>query len=154
MAVKLDNLDEIVNQMARMEKGVDLEAIRLVRKKMYALMRTYKPLAKRASPKDTGALIKSIKVRSRSRRGVTTVKLVWMVPYAGPVNFRKSTKKKVGGALGISVVRETERSNPNEGFASELWEQEKAGLDSKGAAIVKDTMKEVLEKHGVKVENT
>jgi hypothetical protein len=154
MAVRLDNLDDVLKQMAQMEKAVELEVIREARKKMRAVMRTLIPLAKRASPRKTGELAKNIKVQSRSRRGVSTAKVIWLVPYAGPVNFRKTTKTTIGSALGVSLVRETERQAKSLGFATDLWEQEKGRLDSIGADMVKDTFKEVLERHGVKVENT
>ena len=133
MAVRLDNLDSVLKQMAQMEKAVELEVIREARKKMRAVMRSLVPLAKRSSPKDTGQLIKSVKVKSRSRRGVSSARVVWMIPYAGPVNFKKGQSA--------------------EKFATDLWQQEKAKLDSQGASLVKDTFKEVLERHGVKVIN-
>jgi hypothetical protein len=134
MAVRSDNLDDFIKQFAKMDKAVGLEVIRESRKKMRAVMRSLKPLAKRSSPKDTGQLAKSIKVQSRSRRGVSTAKLVWMVPYAGPLNFKKGQSA--------------------EKYATDLWDQEVDRLDSIGANLVKETFKEVLEKHGVKVKNT
>lgn len=152
MAVNVDNLDEVIKAMVKMEKAVELEVIREVRRKMYAVMRSLQPDAKKISPIDTGELQKSVKVQSRSKRGITKVRLVWKVPYAGPLNFRKTTKKKAG-VLGINIVRETERANSVLNYASDHWKKVKAVTDAKGETLVKDTMKEVLEKHGVKVEN-
>jgi hypothetical protein len=57
-----------------------------------------------------------------------------MVPYAGPLNFKKGQSA--------------------EKYATDLWDQEVDRLDSIGANLVKETFKEVLEKHGVKVKNT
>ena len=153
MAVNVDNLDEVIASMAKMEKAVELEVIREVRKKMYAVMRSLKPGAKEVSPVKTGELIKSIKVQSRSKRGLTKTKIVWKVPYAGPLNFRKTTKKKIVSALGVSVVSESDRANSVLGYATDNWEKIKSATDAKGENLVKDTMKEVLEKHGVKVDN-
>ena len=133
MAAVTNNLNDFLRKMARMEKAVELEVIRESRKRMRAIMRSLKPLAKKISPKDTGDLQKSIKVKSRSRRGLSTAKLVWMVNYAGPLNFKK----------GQSVEK----------FATDLWESEKARIDNDGSRVVKDVMKEVLESHGVKVVN-
>jgi hypothetical protein len=43
------------------------------------------------TPKDTGALRKSVKVKSKTKKGATKVSLYWDSPYAGYVNFwRKS----------------------------------------------------------------
>lgn len=153
MAVKVDNLDDVINQLAKMEKAVELEIIREARKRFRAVMRKLVPTAKKASPKDTGYLIKNVKVKSRSKRGVSTVKVDWQVPYAGPLNFRKTKKTKVAGFLGVSIVREEERSNSAYRFATDLWHKEKESLDQEGSAIVKEVFKDVLEKHGVKVEN-
>jgi len=43
MAVKLDNLDSVLKQFAKMEKAVELEAIREARKSFRAIMRKLKP---------------------------------------------------------------------------------------------------------------
>ncbi len=131
MAVRLDNLDDILKQMAKMEKAVELEVIRESRKKMRAIMRKLIPIAKKTSPKDTGELRKSIKLKGRSKRGLSSVRLMWMVPYAGPLNFTKEQ----------SVEK----------YATDLWQQKKAAIDQEGSTAVKETMKQVLEKHGVKV---
>jgi hypothetical protein len=132
MAVNLDNLDDVIKQMAKMEKAVELEVIREVRKKFRATMRKLVPTAKKASPIKTGQLRKSIKVKSRSKRGLTKVQVKWLVAYAGPLNFKK------GQAA--------------EKYATDLWQKEKSGLDKKGFQIVRETMKQVMEKYGVKVK--
>lgn len=132
MAVNLDNLDDVIKQMAKMEKAVELEVIREVRKKFRATMRKLVPTAKKASPIKTGQLRKSIKVKSRSKRGLTKVQVKWLIAYAGPLNFKK------GQAA--------------EKYATDLWQKEKPGLDKKGFQIVRETMKQVMEKYGVKVK--
>ena len=133
MAVNVDNLDEVIKQMAKMEKAVELEIIREARKRFRAIMRKLLPTVKKNSPVETGDLKKSIKIQGRSRRGISKVKIIWKVMYAGPVNFKKGNK--------------------SEKFATDLWQQKKDSVDSEGAAVVKDVFKEVLEKYGVKVIN-
>ncbi len=134
MAVNTDNLDEVIAAMAKMEKAVDLEIIREARKRFRAIMRKLVPTVKKDSPKDTGELVKSIKVQGRSRRGISSVKIKWLVAYAGPLNFKKGQSA--------------------EKFATELWQQRKESLDQQGSTVVRQVFKEVLERHGVKVENT
>jgi hypothetical protein len=131
MAVRLDNLDEVLKQFAKMEKAVEFEFIREARKGFRAIVRKLKPMAKKESPKKSGDLIKSIKIQSRSKRGRSTVRLLWAVPYAGPVNFKK----------GQSAER----------YATDLWDQKKASLDKEGSKVVREVMKQVLEKNGIKV---
>jgi len=131
MAVNTDNLDEVVNQLAKMERAVELEIIREARKRMRAIMRSLMPAVKGVSPVNTGALKKSVKVQGRSRRGVSTVKLIWRVMYAGPINFKKGNK--------------------SEKFATDFWNQKKEQIDQDGAAVVKQVFKEVLENYGAKV---
>ncbi len=133
MAVNVDNLDEVIASMAKMEKAVELEVIREVRKRFRAVMRKLVPDAKGSSPVNTGDLKKSVKIQGRSRRGISKVKLIWRVMYAGPVNFKKDA--------------ESSR------YATDLWDKKKEPLDQEGSTIVTSVFKEVLEKHGVKVDN-
>lgn len=134
MAVDLDNLDQVLKVLAKLEGKVDTEIVREVRKNMRATMRSLKPLAKKASPKQTGELIKSIKERSRSKGGMTRVWIMWGVPYAGPVNFRKSESE-------------------SEGFASDLYDNQEAKLFIDGRDDIKDGFKKVMEANGIKVKD-
>jgi hypothetical protein len=59
------------------------------------------------------------------------VKIQWLVNYAGPLNFKKDQSA--------------------ERFASDLWDEKKESLDQEGTQVVKQVMKQVLEKNGVKV---
>ena len=127
-----DNLDDFIKEFAKLEKAVELEVIREARKKMRAIMRKLVPVVKKGSPKKTGELIKSIKVKSRSKRGRSTATVSFIVPYAGPLNFKPD-----------------QAANR---FATDLWLQKKATLDQEGSKVVIDTMKEVLERHGVTVK--
>ena len=132
MAQLIDNLDDVIKQMALLEKTVDMEVIRDIRKKMRATMRKYVPLVKQISPKDTGQLVKSVKVRSRSKRGVTSVRIVWGVPYAGPLNFKKE--------------------QDNEKFATDFWDQKKKALEQEAIQDIKNGFKDILGKYGIEIK--
>ena len=129
---KTDNLDDFIKLLAKVEGKVGTQVIREARKNMRATIRKYVPVAKKLSPKETGALIKSIKVKSRSRKGMTKVRVMWGVPYAGPQNFIK------GGE--------------NEKFASDLFAQKKKELERQGEKDVKDAFVKVLKENGIKVK--
>jgi hypothetical protein len=133
MAVNTNNLNEVIEKMAKMEKAVELEVIREARKRFRAIMRQLVPGAKSISPVRTGELKKSVKVKGRSRRGVSTVKVEWTTDYANILNFKPNQSA--------------------EGYATDHWKSIKEPTDEKGTIIVKQVFKEVLEKHGVKVEN-
>ena len=132
MARQNDNLDDMLQHFAKLERAAELEVIRESRKEMRAIMRKLMPAVKKESPEKTGELKKSIKVKSRSKRGKSTAQLVWQVMYAGTLNFKKEQAA--------------------EKFATDLWQQKKAALDEQGAKVVIETMNEVLKKNGVKVK--
>ena len=132
MAELIDNLDDVIKQMARLDSIVDNEVIREIRKNMRATMRKYIPLVKKISPKDTGALVKSIKIKGRSRRGFTTVQIVWGVPYAGPLNFRKDQAA--------------------EKYATDFWNKKKAELELQAIGDIKKGFKDILGKYGIKIK--
>lgn len=132
MAVDVNNLDQVIKAMAKLEKGIDMEVVREVRKEFRAAMRRLVPTAKKASPIKSGDLRKSVKVKSRSKRGISKVQVKWLVKYAAPLNFKK------GQAA--------------EKFATDLWKKEKQGLDQDGEDIIKRVMKQTLQKHGIKVK--
>lgn len=131
MAVSLDNLDDMIKVFAGIEKASTTQVIREARKNMRATMRSYIPIFKKISPKRSGDLVKSVKVSSRSRRGETTTRLAWGVPYGSFVNFKKSSV---------------------EGFASEKFKAEKKSLEQKAEKDIKAAFKKVLEAEGIKVK--
>jgi len=133
MAVKLDNMDSVLANMAKLEKSADIEAIREVRKSFKAIVRKYVPRFKKASPKQTGELIKSIKIKSRSRRGVTRIKMSYLVPYAGFTNQSNKNKK-------------------SRQFANKEYKQDKKAIEAQGEKAIKQAFKTVFEKHGIKVK--
>lgn len=133
MAVKLDNMDSVLANMARLEKSVDIEVIREVRKKFKAIVRKYVPRFKKTTPKQTGDLIKSIKIRSRSRRGVTTTRMTYNVPYAPFAN--------------LSFDNERSRL-----FANKQYKQDQDNISDEGTKAIRQAFKETFDKHGIKVK--
>jgi len=133
MAIDLDNLDDVLKGMAKLETAVTTEVIREARKNMLATVRKYLPRFKKITPVgQTGEMAKSMKIKSRSRRGKTNIRAYWQVSYAGYVNFWKANKK-------------------SEGFASDKFKQLQGQMDREGVEDVRDAFKKVLNEHGVKV---
>ena len=86
-----DNIDKVLKQMAKLETKVQNELIKDSRKAMKDTVKSYRTVFRRITPKKSGALRKSVKLKSRSRRGITKVSLYWDSPYAGYVNFWKKS---------------------------------------------------------------
>ena len=133
MAVKLDNMDDVLANMARLEKSVDIEVIREVRKSFKAIVRKYVPRFKKASPKKTGQLIKSIKIKSRTKRGLTKIRMSYLAPYAG-------------------VTNQTNQNKKSRQFANEEYQKNKKAISDEGTRAIRQVFKEVFERHGVKVK--
>ena len=86
-----DNIDDVIKQLAKLEPKVTNELVKETRNAMKKEVRNSRSRFKQMTPKKTGALRKSVKVKSRTKKGVTKVSLYWDSPYAGYVNFwRKS----------------------------------------------------------------
>ena len=134
MAVKLDNLDDVMRQMAKMAEDSGTMVIREARKNLRATVRKYQPIFKKITPVGTtGDMAKSTKIKSRSRRGVSSVQMVWMAGYAGFVNFKKDNKK-----------------SPL--FASDKFKAVKEQMDADGLEDVKDAFRKVFKANGIKVK--
>ena len=133
MAVKLDNMDDVLANMARLEKSVDIEVIREVRKSFKAIVRKYVPRFKKASPKKTGQLIKSIKIKSRTRWGLTKIRMIYLAPYAEVTNRSNQNKK-------------------SRQFANKEYQKNKKAISHEGTRAIRQVFKEVFERHGVKVK--
>jgi HK97 gp10 family phage protein len=133
MAVKLDNLDDIIKSMSKMETDVETMVIREARKNLRATVRKYQPIFKKITPVGTtGEMAKSTKIKSRSKRGVSSVQMVWMASYAGYVNFKKSNKKSPF-------------------FASDKFLAVKKQMDADGLEDVKDAFRKMFKANGIKV---
>ena len=164
MAVDLDNLDDILKNMASMERSVELEVIRDARKRLRATVRSYTSIFKKATPKKSGALAKSIKVKSRSSRGVSTVQMTWDLKAAKvkPVDpsfeafgikVVKAPKKKKGKSLtNYSGVVNFKKGQSAEKFASEVFNRHKKEMDERGLKDVKSAFETMFKNHGVEVK--
>lgn len=95
-----DNIDHMINQLAKLEPKVTTQMVAETRNAMRKTVRNYRTVFKSITPKKTGALRKSVKVKSKTKKGVTKVSLAWDSPYAGYVNFWKKSPhyKKVTSA--------------------------------------------------------
>jgi hypothetical protein len=132
MAVKLNNIEDVLETMAKMADDSGTVVIREARKNLRAVVRKYMPIFKSETPRRSGDLAKSIKVKSRSRQGRSTVRLVWMADYAGYVNFKKSNSESPF-------------------FASDKFNELKKPMDSEGLEAVKDAFRVMFKANGIKV---
>jgi HK97 gp10 family phage protein len=87
-----DNVDDVLKAVAKLEAKAVGDITRESRKAMRKQMNTYKPYFKSVTPKKTGALRRSVKIKSRSRKGVTKLTMGWGEDYAGYVNFARGSK--------------------------------------------------------------
>ena len=95
-----DNVDDIIKAVASLEAKATGDMIRESRKAMRKTMNSYKPFFKRVTPKKSGDLRRSVKIKSRSKRGTTKLTMGWAEPYAGYVNFARTSlhSKKITSA--------------------------------------------------------
>jgi hypothetical protein len=132
MAVKLNNIEDVLETMAKMADDSGTVVIREARKNLKAVVRKYMPVFKSETPRRSGDLAKSIKVKSRSRQGRSSVRLVWMASYAGYVNFKNSNSKSPF-------------------FASDKFNELKKPIDAEGLEAVKDAFRVMFKANGIKV---
>jgi len=87
-----DNVDGVIKQLAKLETKVTNQLVVETRKAIKAEVRNSRTMFKKITPKGkTGALRRSVKVKSRTKKGVTKVSLYWNIFYAGYVNFWKKS---------------------------------------------------------------
>ena len=87
-----DNADSVIKALATLEAKAVGDITRESRKAMRKTMNTYKPFFKSVTPKKTGSLRRSVKIKSRSKRGTTKLTMGWGEDYAGYVNFARTSK--------------------------------------------------------------
>jgi len=133
MAVKINNIDEVLEAFAKMDKAATGAALRQVRKRFRATVRRFIPVFKNLTPKKTGASVKSIKIKSRTRRGVTSIRMTYNVPYAPFAN--------------LSFNNEKSRL-----FANKQYHLDKTAISDQGTKAIREVFKETFEKHGIKVK--
>lgn len=126
-----DNVDDIIKAVANLESQATTEIIRESRKAMRKQMNTYKPFFKSVTPKDTGALRRSVKIKSRSRRGATKLTMGWQEDYAGYVNFARTSKH----SKRITSAYRSMKSKMDRDISSAIVLSQKNYLRSKGFTV-------------------
>jgi len=126
-----DNVDDIIKAVANLESQATTEIIRESRKAMRKQMNTYKPFFKSVTPKDTGALRRSVKIKSRSRRGATKLTMGWQEDYAGYVNFARTSKH----SKRITSAYRSMKSKMDRDITSAIVLSQKNYLRSKGFTV-------------------
>ena len=102
--VAIDNMDQVMRKLTKIGKGNGQEVIVEARKGLRKVAKGFIPTFKSATPMSKanlisdyteGSLRDSIKIKSSTKRGVTSVRVVWDQPegnsYGSFVNFRKSS---------------------------------------------------------------
>ena len=93
--VAIDNMDQVMRKLTKIGKGNGQEVIVEARKGLRRVANGFVPTFKAATAVKTGDLQRSVKVKSSTKRGVTSVRVVWDQPegnsYGSFVNFRKSS---------------------------------------------------------------
>jgi len=94
--VAIDNMDQVMRKLTKIGKGNGQEVIVEARKGLRKVAKGFVPTFKSATAVGkTGDLQRSVKVKSSTKRGVTSVRVVWDQPegnsYGSFVNFRKSS---------------------------------------------------------------
>ena len=126
-----DNVDDIIKAVANLESQATTEIIRESRKAMRKQMNTYKPFFKSVTPKDTGALRRSVKIKSRSRRGATKLTMGWQEDYAGYVNFARTSKH----SKRITSAYRSMKAKMDRDISSAIVLSQKNYLRSKGFTV-------------------
>ena len=131
--IDLDNVDEVIRTLSKLENKTFTEILREARKKMRATMRKEVKGAKQDTPVgESGDLKRNIKVRSRTKRGRSTVKVNWDQFYSGFVNFKK---KQLG-----------------ERFATDFYLARKDRLENLGRRDITEAFTKVMTDLGFKVK--
>ena len=72
------NVDQVIKALAKMDNQATGKFIQQGRNVLRAEARRQMPTYRAITPADTGALKRALKVKSRSKKGVTKVSLVWL----------------------------------------------------------------------------
>ena len=154
MAVNTDNLDEVLEQLAKLERSVEMDVIRDARRQFKGIFTRMKTKVKKVTPKSSGTLRKSVGVKSQSRRGRTTIKLVWNIKKKKEQQAEepKESKAKKEPLINYSGVVNFKKDQDGERFASDFWEQQKNKLDQEGSQVAQSSLEKILKQNGVKVK--
>lgn len=89
-----DDIDSIIKAVAKLENKAMTEMIRESRKAMRKEFNKNKPFFKSVTPVKTRKAKRSVKIKSKTKRGVTTMRMIWDVPYSKPMNFKRGTSSE------------------------------------------------------------
>ena len=148
--VSIDNMDEVMRKLTKIGKGNGQEVIVEARKELRKVANSFVPTFKAATPSKTGALKRSVKVKSKTKRGVTSVRVVWDQSegdrYGSFVNFGK-------GGLVVRKGHPVEMSaSPHYRKISNLYKAYKWRMDQASRTAIKTAIRKVFEKEGFTVK--
>ena len=131
-----DNIDDVIKALSKLEKEATTEVVKESRKAVRASMRSFMPAFKGVTPVDTGTLKRSVKLKSRTRRGVTKISMIWQNKYAGYVNFKRKNKGS---------------QNPNERKITNMYQHLKARMERDITLSLRNVYRRELSKRGFNV---
>jgi hypothetical protein len=131
-----DNIDSVMKAFSKLENTAVTELTKESRKAVRADMRKFMPQFKAITPKKTGALRRSVKIKSRSRRGTTKLSMIWQNDYAGYVNFAKNIKGS---------------NNPNSRKVTNLYQHLKSRMDRDISISIRNVYRKILKAKGFNV---
>ena len=123
--VVTDNMDSVIKAIATLEAKAVGDLTRESRKAMRKTMTVYKPFFKSVTPKKTGSLRRSVKIKSKSKKGITRISLRWEEAYAGYVNFWKV----------VTSAYDSMKPKMDREFSSAISTAQKAYLKSRGFKV-------------------
>ena len=143
--VSIDNMDQVMRKLTKIGKGNGQEVIVEARKGLKKVVQGIVPAFKSATPVSkanlisdytAGSLRDSIKVKSSTKRGVTSVSVVWDQAegnsYGSYVNFRKDS--------------------PHYRKISNLYKAYKWRMDQASREAIKQALRIVFEREGFTVK--
>ena len=134
--VSIDNMDQVMRKLTKIGKGNGQEVIVEARKGLRKVANGFVPTFKAATAVKTGDLRRSVKVKSSTKRGVTSVRVLCDQPegknYGSFVNFRKDS--------------------PHYRKISNLYKAYKWRMDQASRDAIKDAIKTVFEREGFTVK--
>jgi len=134
--VTIDNMDDVMKKLTRVGRGNGQEVLVEARKSLRKVAKSFVPAFKSETPVKSGDLQRSVKVKSRTKGGVTSVRVVWDQPegqnYGSFVNFRKDS--------------------PHYRRISNFYKAYKWRMDQASRDAIKDAIKKVFEKEGFTVK--
>ena len=149
--VSIDNMDQVMRKLTKIGKGNGQEVIVEARKGLRKVANGFVPMFKSATPVgETGDLQRSIKVKSSTKKGVTSVRVVWDQPegnrYGSFVNFGK-------GGLAVRNGHPVEMSKGS-GYRkiSNMYKAYKWRMDQASRDAIKNAIKTVFEREGFTVK--